>query len=93
MAYTDRNAAPGRASRGLLLFCRWQLDETHPPIRHMIHYNAEGSLFMEKKPVPGVSSDAVTNVFKNGRMPTKEEYTNIWIELINRIERGKVEPI
>lgn len=44
---------------------------------------------MEKKPVP----DAVTNVFKNGRMPTKEEYTNIWIELINRIERGKVEPI
>lgn len=55
----------------------------------MIHYIIEGSLFMEKKPVP----DAVTNVFKNGRMPTKEEYTNIWIELINRMERREADPV
>ena len=34
-------------------------------------------------------SDAVKNVFKNGRMPTKEEYTKIWIDLINKIEREK----
>ena len=34
-----------------------------------------------------VSSESVTNVFKNGRMPTKEEYTKIWIEMINHIER------
>ena len=33
--------------------------------------------------------DSVTNVFKNGRMPTKEEYTKIWIMLINQIEREK----
>ena len=39
---------------------------------------------MEEKHVP---SESVTNVFKNGRMPTKEEYTKIWIEMINHIER------
>lgn len=33
--------------------------------------------------------DAVKNVFKNGRMPTKEEYTKVWIDLINKIEREK----
>lgn len=41
---------------------------------------------MEEKNVP---SGAVTNVFKNGRMPTKEEYTKIWIDMINHIERLK----
>ena len=41
---------------------------------------------MEKSNVP---NDSVKNVFKNGRMPTKEEYTKIWIELINKIEREK----
>ena len=35
-------------------------------------------------------SGAVKNVFKNGRMPTKEEYTRIWIKMINQIEREKV---
>lgn len=34
-------------------------------------------------------SSSVTNIFKNGRMPTKEEYTKIWIDLINKIEREK----
>ena len=34
-------------------------------------------------------SSAVKNIFKNGRMPTKEEYTRIWIDLINKIEREK----
>ena len=29
------------------------------------------------------------NVFKNGRMPTKEEYTRFWIQLINQMERLK----
>ena len=33
--------------------------------------------------------NAVKNVFKNGRMPTKEEYTKVWIDLINKIEREK----
>ena len=35
------------------------------------------------------AGDAVKNVFKNGRMPTKEEYTKVWIDLINKIEREK----
>ena len=39
----------------------------------------------EMKPPSG----AVTNIFKNGRMPTKEEYTKIWIDLINKLEREK----
>lgn len=34
-------------------------------------------------------SDAVKNIFKNGRIPTKEEYTKIWIDLINKLEREK----
>ena len=34
-------------------------------------------------------SDAVKNVFKNGRKPTREEYTNLWIKMINQIERAK----
>lgn len=41
---------------------------------------------MEEKTVP---TNAVKNVFKNGRMPTKEEYTRVWIDMINRIERQK----
>lgn len=41
---------------------------------------------MEEKTVP---TDAVKNVFKNGRKPTKEEYTKIWIDMINHIERLK----
>ena len=34
-------------------------------------------------------NDEVKNVFKNGSMPTKEEYTKVWINLINKIEREK----
>ena len=34
-------------------------------------------------------SSAVKNIFKIGRMPTKEEYTKVWIDLINKIEREK----
>lgn len=29
------------------------------------------------------------NVFKHGRPPTKEEYTRLWIDLINQLERLK----
>jgi preprotein translocase subunit Sss1 len=39
---------------------------------------------MEEKKQP---DNAVKNVFKNGRRPTREEYTNLWIKLINQIER------
>ena len=39
---------------------------------------------MAEKKQPG---DAVKNVFQNGRLPTKEEYTKVWIDLINKIER------
>jgi preprotein translocase subunit Sss1 len=35
------------------------------------------------------TSGAVTNIFKSDRMPTKEEYTKIWINLINKLEREK----
>ena len=41
---------------------------------------------MVEKKQPG---DVVKNVFKNGRVPTKEEYTKVWIDLINKIEREK----
>ena len=41
---------------------------------------------MEEKKPP---NSAVKNVFKNGRMPTREEYTNLWIRMINQIERAK----
>lgn len=41
---------------------------------------------MEEKIVP---TNGVKNVFKNGRKPTKEEYTKIWIDMINQIERLK----
>lgn len=55
----------------------------------MIQYIIVRSVFMEKKPIPSISTEAVTNVFKNGRMPTKEEYTNLWIKIINQMEREK----
>ena len=32
---------------------------------------------------------AVKNVFQTGRKPTREEYTNLWIKMINQIERAK----
>lgn len=35
---------------------------------------------------------SVNNVFKNGRFPTKEEYTKFWIDMINQIERLKANP-
>jgi preprotein translocase subunit Sss1 len=44
---------------------------------------------MEEKKDP---NNAVKNVFKNGRMPTREEYTKLWIRLINQIEREKARP-
>lgn len=34
-------------------------------------------------------TDAVRSVFKNGRPPTKEAYTKLWIRLINHSERLK----
>ncbi len=39
-----------------------------------------------------VANGAVTNVFKNGQMPTREEYTKIWIDMVNRMERLKANP-
>lgn len=44
---------------------------------------------MEKTSAPG---NAVRNVFKNGRYPTKDEYTQLWIRLINHLERLKANP-
>lgn len=44
---------------------------------------------MENKLNSMEKNDFVTNVFKNGRMPTKEEYTQIWIRIINQIEQEK----
>ena len=48
--------------------------------------NERSRFDMEEKPV---CTGAVKNVFKNGQMPTKEEYTKIWIEMVNHIERLK----
>lgn len=31
----------------------------------------------------------VTNIFKDGCKPTKEAYTKLWIDLINRLERSR----
>ena len=42
---------------------------------------------MDRKSFFSVSSESVENIFKNGRIPTKEEYTNLWIKLINQMER------
>ena len=36
-----------------------------------------------------VSDSSVKNVFKNCRMPTKEEYTKVWMDLIRQMERLK----
>jgi len=41
---------------------------------------------MEEKKQP---VNAVKNVFKNGKLPTREEYTNLWIRMINQIEGKK----
>ena len=41
---------------------------------------------MEEKKQP---VNTVKSVFKYGRMPTREEYTNLWIRMINQIERAK----
>lgn len=37
------------------------------------------------------TQEAYRNIFKNGRMPTREEYTRVWIQLINHMERLKTE--
>ena len=41
---------------------------------------------MEEKKQP---TGSVKNRFKNGRMPIREEYTSLWIRMINQIERAK----
>lgn len=41
---------------------------------------------MEEKQM---SYDSVKNVFKYGRKPTKEEYTKLWIDIVNHMERQK----
>ncbi len=38
-----------------------------------------------------ISTESVKNVFKNGRKPTKEEFTKVWIDMINHIERLKTD--
>ena len=53
----------------------------------MINKLCKGVSLMVEKKQPG---DAVKNIFKNGTMPTKEEYTKLWIKIINQIEREKV---
>ena len=41
---------------------------------------------MEEKTM---DTGGVKNIFKNGQMPTTEEYTKFWIDMINHIERLK----
>lgn len=59
---------------------RWKL------LLHIMKYAMKGVNCMEEKTV---STGAVKNVFKNGRMPTREAYTKAWIDMINHIERLK----
>lgn len=60
------------------------------PLSHIMQYTmGKERTALEEKTAP---TGEVTNVFKNGRLPTKEEYTKIWIDMINRIERQKAQP-
>ena len=43
---------------------------------------------MEEK---SAAAGAVRNVFKDGQMPTREEYTRVWIRMVNQMERLKTE--
>ncbi len=48
---------------------------------------------MEQKSNPKASNKQAicVSIFKNGRTTTStKEYTKIWTELINRLEKGKV---
>ena len=44
---------------------------------------------MPKEERNNMKNEICTSVFKNGIL-TKEDYTNIWIELISTLERGKI---
>ncbi len=50
---------------------------------------------MEDKFIPekdeAVPNESVQNFFKNGRKPTPKEYTQVWVDLINQIERMKAD--
>ena len=64
----------------------WLQPERNSPCLHRMHYMMKGVHPMEQVSKP--HSDC-KNVFKHGRPPTKEEYTRLWIDLINQIERLK----
>jgi len=36
-----------------------------------------------------VQNSPCKNIFKNGEAVTREEFTQIWIDLINRMEKNK----
>ncbi len=38
-----------------------------------------------------IPMESVKNFFKNGRKPTPKEYTQVWIDLINQLERIKAD--
>ncbi len=50
---------------------------------------------MEDKSIPtdgqAGANPSVKNFFKNGRKPSVEEYTKVWIDMINHIERLKAD--
>ncbi len=35
------------------------------------------------------NTSQVKNVFKNGENPSKDQFTKLWIEMVNRIEKNK----
>jgi preprotein translocase subunit Sss1 len=55
-------------------------------LKHIIKQDKGKEFFMEEKKQ---ATNAVKSIFKNGRMPTREEYTSLWIRMINQIERAK----
>lgn len=45
---------------------------------------------MEVKPIVfGEDLGFCRNIFKDGKKPDKAEFTRLWIEMINQIERNK----
>ena len=52
---------------------------------HIMKQTMQRSFLMEDKK----QQNAVKSVFLNGRKPTREEYTSLWIRMINEIERKK----
>lgn len=62
--------------------------ERYQLLLHIMNQTVERNVLMDEKKQ---AADAVKNVFHNGTMPTREEYTRLWIKMINQIEGEKAD--